>query len=70
MFRWLFHILIFATNSGKYQNKEKSLKRLRRLGLTPGMDGGSRKFRQGCMLVKGPENVFHIEPCEPPASVR
>ena len=26
MFKWLFHILIFATNSGKYQNKEKPLK--------------------------------------------
>ena len=32
MFKWLFHILIFAT-SGKYQNKEKSLKRQRKLGL-------------------------------------
>ena len=28
----LFHILIFAT-SGKYQNKEKPLKRQRKLGL-------------------------------------
>ena len=26
MFKWFFHILIFAT-SGKYQNKEKPLKR-------------------------------------------
>ena len=34
MFKWLFHILIFATNgSGKYQNKEKPLKRQRNLGL-------------------------------------
>ena len=34
MFKWLFHILIFATNSsGKYQNKEKPLKRQRKLGL-------------------------------------
>ena len=32
MFKWLFHILIFAT-SGKYQNKEKPLKRQRKLGL-------------------------------------
>ena len=32
MFEWLFHILIFAT-SGKYQNKEKPLKRQRKLGL-------------------------------------
>ena len=32
MFKWLFHILIFAT-SGKYQNKEKLLKRQRKLGL-------------------------------------
>ena len=30
MFKWLFHILIFAT---KYQNKEKPLKRQRKLGL-------------------------------------
>ena len=32
MFKWLFHILIFATNmgSGKYQNKEKPLKRRRK----------------------------------------
>ena len=34
MFKWLFHILIFATSSGKYQNKEKPLKRQRKLGLT------------------------------------
>ena len=33
MFKWLFHILIFATSSGKYQNKEKPLKRKRKLGL-------------------------------------
>ena len=33
MFKWLFHILIFATISGKYQNKEKSLKCQRKLGL-------------------------------------
>ena len=35
MFKWLFHILIFATNigSGKYQIKEKPLKRQRKLGL-------------------------------------
>ena len=34
MFKWLFHILIFAT-SGKYQIKEKAkpLKRQRKLGL-------------------------------------
>ena len=32
MFKRLFHILIFATN-GKYQNKEKPLKRQRKLGL-------------------------------------
>ena len=31
MFKWLFHILIFA-NSGKYQNKDKPLKRQRKLG--------------------------------------
>ena len=31
MFKWLFHILIFAT--GKYQNKEKPLKRQRKLRL-------------------------------------
>ena len=30
MFKWLFHIL---TSSGKYQNKEKPLKRQRKLGL-------------------------------------
>ena len=29
MFKWLFHILIFA----KYQNKEKPLKRQRKFGL-------------------------------------
>ena len=33
MFKWLFHVLIFATSSGKYQNKEKPLKRQRNLGL-------------------------------------
>ena len=33
MFKWLFHILIFATYSGKYQNKEKPLKHQRKLGL-------------------------------------
>ena len=34
MLKWLFHILIFATfGSGKYQNKEKPLKRQRKLGL-------------------------------------
>ena len=32
MFKWLFFFLIFAT-SGIYQNKEKPLKRQRRLGL-------------------------------------
>ena len=32
MFKWLFHIVIFSTN-GKYQNKEKPLKRQRKLGL-------------------------------------
>ena len=32
MFKWLFHILIFAI-CGKYQNKEKPLKRQRKLGL-------------------------------------
>ena len=32
MLKWLFHILIFATN-GKYQNKEKPLKRQRKLGF-------------------------------------
>ena len=39
MFKWLFHILIFATNdgSGKYQNKEKPLKRQRKLGLDFGV---------------------------------
>ena len=36
MFKWLFHILIFAT-SGKYQNKEKPLKRQRKLGLINGL---------------------------------
>ena len=35
MFKWLFHILIFATSSGEYQNKEKPLKHLRKLGLIP-----------------------------------
>ena len=37
MFKWLFHILIFATNSGNYQNKEKSLNRQRKLGLSKPM---------------------------------
>ena len=37
MFKWLFHILIFATNTiGKYQNKEKPLKRQRKLGPLKG----------------------------------
>ena len=35
MFKCLFHILILATSSGKYQNKEKPLKRLRKLRLIP-----------------------------------
>ena len=39
MFKWLFHILIFATN-GKYQNKEKPLKRARKLGLVYWMSSG------------------------------
>ena len=45
MFQWLFHILIFATNdgSGKYQNKEKPLKRQRKLGLAPPEVGFSLK---------------------------
>ena len=58
MFKWLFHILIFATNdgSGKYQNKEKPLKRQRKLGLMVVFGRlqlsvivmrGSRNFRQG-----------------------
>ena len=33
MLKWLFHILIFATSCGKYQNKEKPLNRQRKLGL-------------------------------------
>ena len=33
MLKWLFHILIFATSSGKYKDKEKPLKRQRKLGL-------------------------------------
>ena len=33
MFNWLLHTLIFANRSGKYKNKEKSLKRQRKLGL-------------------------------------
>ena len=37
MFKWLFHILIFATISGKYQNKEKPLVRQRKLGLIQNM---------------------------------
>ena len=38
MFKWLFHILIFATNdgSGKYQNNEKPVKRQRKLELAKG----------------------------------
>ena len=33
MSKWLSHILIFALTSGKYQNKEKPLKRQRKIGL-------------------------------------
>ena len=47
MFKWLFHILIFATGSGKYQNKEKPLKRQRKLGLLTSKQGSeiiSHKF--------------------------
>ena len=33
MFKWLFYIFLFATCSGKYQNKEKPLKRQGKLGL-------------------------------------
>ena len=36
MFKWLFHILIFAT-SDKYQNKDKPLKRQRKFGLVQPM---------------------------------
>ena len=51
MFKWLFHILIFAPNdsSGKYQNKEKPLKRQRKLGLACRLwekpNSSSDKFR-------------------------
>ena len=57
MFKWLFHILIFAT-SGKYQNKEKPLKRQRKLGLGPTLNAGlvalrfSRGF--GSVLLRNP----------------
>ena len=37
MFKWLFYVLIFATTSGKYQNKEKPLIRQRKLGLPSGL---------------------------------
>ena len=37
MLKWLFHILILATDSGKYQNQEKPLKRQRKLGLVDSM---------------------------------
>ena len=33
MYKWLFHNLMFATSSGKHQNKEKSLTCQRKLGL-------------------------------------
>ena len=36
MFKWHFHILTLAT-SGKHQNKEKPLKRQRKLGLILGL---------------------------------
>ena len=46
MLKWLFHILIFATNigSGKYQNKEKRLKRQRKLGLFLAVPRGCLRF--------------------------
>ena len=60
MFKWLFHIFTFATNvgNGKYQNKEKSLKRQRKLGLVltvqKGMTGqcGSLKKEVTNLLFK------------------
>ena len=52
MFKWLFHILIFAT-SGKYQNKEKPLKRQRKRGLYSDMVLASalRYSRPGLILT-------------------
>ena len=45
MIKCFFHILIFAT-SGKYQNKEKPLKRQRKLGLPSNVQEVVR-----CLLV-------------------
>ena len=45
MFKWHFHILIFAT-SGKYQNKEKPLKHQRKPGLGWSMTVTNKKKKQ------------------------
>ena len=64
MFKWLFHILIFATNNGKYQNKEKPLKRQRKLGLYSDMVLASalRYSRPGLNLTRTVGLVF--APCD------
>ena len=48
MFKWLFNILIFAT-SGEYQNKEKPLKRQKKLGLI----GNQYKAWNICITLTG-----------------
>ena len=50
MFKWLFHILIFATSSDKYQNKEKPLNRQRKLGL--GLHNKMCKCSNRCMYAR------------------
>ena len=45
--KWLFHILIFAT-SGKYQNKEKPIKRQRKPGLRATVPSGHRDSFDCC----------------------
>ena len=62
MFKWLFHILIFAT-SGKYQNKEKPLKRKGKLGLVSNMSEKitllTRLFKAGaiCIIQKREKSI-------------
>ena len=62
MFKWLFHILIFATGSGKYQNKEKSLKRQRKLGLLRPMQACT--IEQSCNIIHYYNLFIHLSRME------
>ena len=57
MFKWLFHILIFATSSGKYQNKEKPLKRQRKFGLGGLILSKVSSINKGCYTCQWLDSV-------------